>query len=381
MKIAILVEDQRDQQGNHYFPEPIFHAAVEALLQGMQEQRDMEVHIICCARKPMPSLAEIGRNLRYHSLTVSKFGWMTTAYQGCIRAVRRKLREIEPDIVHGQGTERNCAMEAAFSGYPNVLTLHGNMREVARFMRAKPWSYHGLSAGLEVLAMKRTYGVFCNSSHTESLARPLARQCWRVPNPVRLPFFAPANAGPVVPSRQIINIGTVCAYKRQLEVLELAAELHRRGVDVEFLFLGGIVDDDYGAAFRKQIAKAEREGYARYLGTLGPQEMVPVLDQCGAMLHLSVVESFGLVVAEGLARNLKFFGCRVGGVVDIASNVEGAELYEENDWEGMLRGITAWAQAGYPRPATASATMAARYHPRHIADRHLEIYREVLKRA
>ena len=63
---------------------------------------------------------------------VPKIGWMRTLFQGCVRATRKKIREIQPDIVHGQGTEADCAMSAVFSGFPNVLTLHGNMRAVAR---------------------------------------------------------------------------------------------------------------------------------------------------------------------------------------------------------------------------------------------------------
>jgi hypothetical protein len=48
-----------------------------------------------------------------------------------------KLKDIQPDIVHGQGTERDCAIRAVFSGYPNVIPIHGNMAELARLFRAR----------------------------------------------------------------------------------------------------------------------------------------------------------------------------------------------------------------------------------------------------
>jgi hypothetical protein len=54
---------------------------------------------------------------------------------GCIRATRRRLRTLQPDLVHGQGTERDCALSAIFSGFPNVVTIHGNMAELARTHR------------------------------------------------------------------------------------------------------------------------------------------------------------------------------------------------------------------------------------------------------
>ena len=90
-----------------------------------------------------------------------RIGWLRTGYQGCIRAARKKLREIQPDIVHGQGTERDCAISAAFSGFPNVVTVHGNMRKIARANCARPFSFLWLAARLEGFTLPRTDGVVC----------------------------------------------------------------------------------------------------------------------------------------------------------------------------------------------------------------------------
>ena len=50
-------------------------------------------------------------------------------------------------------------------------------------------------------------------------------------------------------------------------------------------------------------------------------------------------EAFGLVVAEALARNLKFFGTRVGGLPEITDGVEGAELFALNDEQSLVSAI------------------------------------------
>jgi len=83
------------------------------------------------------------------------------------RAVRRKLKEIQPDLVHGQGTELDCAVSAVFSGFPNVVTIHGNMAELARQFRARVGSFYWLTARLENFTLKRTAG--CSATrHTPS---------------------------------------------------------------------------------------------------------------------------------------------------------------------------------------------------------------------
>jgi glycosyltransferase involved in cell wall biosynthesis len=97
------------------------------------------------------------------------------------------------------------------------------------------------------------------------------------------------------------------------------------------------------------------------------------------MVHFPMEESFGLVVAEALARDLKLFGSRVGGIGDIAAGLPGAELFAVDDWRGLTAAIAGWIRSGFPRAQGAAQVMRARYHPEVIAKRHLEIYREVLQ--
>jgi glycosyltransferase involved in cell wall biosynthesis len=102
------------------------------------------------------------------------------------------------------------------------------------------------------------------------------------------------------------------------------------------------------------------------------------MDAASALVHFPSEEAFGLVVAEALARNLKLFASSTGGVPDIATGVEGAELFPMNDWGALENAIARWLEAGCPSPSGATGVMRQRYHPGAIAQRHLEIYREVL---
>ncbi|MEQ1861092.1 MAG: glycosyltransferase family 4 protein [Chthoniobacteraceae bacterium] len=378
LRVAFLTTDNREHFRDYAKPKPFFGTAPEAMLHGFAQLREIEVHVISCVRQPVQSPEKLADNVWYHALEVSKIGWMTTGYQGCIRAVRRKLRDVQPDIVHGQGTERDCAIGAVMSGYPNVLTIHGNMAELARLFRARPFTYGWINAWLEEFTLPRTGGVFCNSAYTEELVRPRARRTWRVANPLRPEFFRPSTNPPQDSVPRIVNIGLVCPRKRQLEILDLAGRLHASGIRVVFEFVGGCPDDDYARRFRERLADAEQAGFARWCGELSADELVSQIDRSAALLHFPSEEAFGLVVAEGLARNLKFFGARLGGIVDIASGLDGAELFDSNDWDALAAGISRWVEAGAPKPAGAAGVMETRYHPRVIAQRHLEIYREVL---
>jgi hypothetical protein len=115
VKIAILTADSREHFHDYENPAPYFGTAPEALLQGFAKMPEVEIHVVSCVRQPVNSPQKIAPNIFYHSLHVPKIGWMRTLYQGCIRATRKKLHEIQPDIVHGQGTEHNNALGAVYS--------------------------------------------------------------------------------------------------------------------------------------------------------------------------------------------------------------------------------------------------------------------------
>ena len=428
MRVAFLTTDNRDAHRRYDDPEPYFGPAPTALLEGFRmlgggenseikklgngetgkessgelrttnhEQRTppveprttndeprtvppFEIHVISCTQQPLSAPEKLASNIWYHSLHVPKIGWLRTGYQGCIRAVRKKLREIDPDIVHGQGTERDCSISAVLSGYPNVLTIHGNMAELARRFDSKPLGFHWLMGKLEDFTLPRTAGVFCNSDYTRSLVAPRARKTWRVDNPIRPEFFRPMPARMLTALPILLNVGVIGERKRQIELLEMAARIHRRGVALEMRFIGPCGHEPYADEFLTKIRAAEREGYASYRGVLVVEDLVSEMDAASGICHFPSEEAFGLVVAEGVARNLKFFGARVGGMPDIIQGVEGAELVDPRDFGTLEERITDWVSAGAPISIGGQELMRSRFHPAVIAHKHLEIYREILPR-
>lgn len=383
MTIVQLTTDNRQAFRQYDNPEPWFGPAPESLLQGFAQLPEAEVHVVTCTQRPMRAPEKLAENMWFHSLHVPKIGWMRTAYQGCVRAMRRKIHEIAPDIVHGQGTERECSLGAVFSGFPNVVTIHGNMAAVVHHQETTFARVFGHCASfLEAVALRRTGGVFCNSAYTESLVARHAKRTWRVPNPIRQAFFKPAGGQPIAQPPVLLNIGVITPRKNQVALLDVARDLHAAGHRFVFHFIGGLEEGtDYSRTFCEKMAVAREAGYADHLGTFEIDPLIDRMDSASALVHVPDEEAFGLVIAEALARNLKLFATKTGGIIDIASGVEGAQLFESKNWTSSLKeAIGHWLQSGAPRPHDAAIKMAARYQPVTIARRHLDIYREVLNR-
>lgn len=378
MRIVNVATDNREENRNYHEFTPSFAAGHEALLQGFARMPEIEFHAVSCTQQRMNSPERLAENIWFHSIHVPKIGWLRTFYQGCIRGVRRKVRELKPDLVHGHGTERNCGLCAAMCGYPNVISMHGSMIAQERLTKPCPGTFFWLASWLEKFALRRTQGVISNSRYMEELVQPLARKSWLVPHALRLAFFDPPP--PIDPRPCVLlNAGVISARKRQCELLDVAGQLHSKGLSFELRFIGPAPKGDaYARKFLDRIRPMQAAGYARYLGRLPEGELVRSYDAASGMIHFPSEESFGNVVVESLARNLKFFGSRLGGILDIVEGVPGIELFDYDDWTGLTGAVAKWIVEGHPRLDQAAAVMRNRYHPESIAHRYVEIYHQLL---
>jgi glycosyltransferase involved in cell wall biosynthesis len=387
IRVALLCSDSREVNRNYTASMPAFGTAPEALMEGFALlEGEVEVHIISCLQKrPAPSASKLGPNIYYHGLHVPNIGWLKTGYQGCIRATRQKLRDIKPDLVHGQGTERDCAMCATSSGFPNLLTIHGVMRAIFQVNRSRCFSYYWFAKHLETLALRRTRGVIAISPYVDALVSPHTRKTWFIPNALKMFFFDSATNQPRCPGPpRLVNVGVISPRKQQVELLEQLLRL-RGEVSFEFTFIG---KTNRGNQYTKRFVELLQVADATY-GGFKHYEHIPneafrdLYDKADAMIHFSTEESFGLTFAEALARNLTLFASDVGAVRQIAEGLSGCRIFNPRDFDGLINSLRLWLQdADYqmPRASTPNNIISSRHHPKVIAARHLEVYREIMLR-
>lgn len=377
MKLALLTTDNRENFRDYARVAPYFGTAPNGLLQGFALlDSAVEVHVISCTQRPLEAPEKLASNIFFHSLVVPKSGWLRTGYQGCIRAVRKKLREIQPDLVHAQGTERDCAISAIFSPYPRVLTVHGNLRLIARFFRAKPWSALGLQALLERFCLPRFDGIVCISRYTENAVRDLARRTWLLPNAADLAFYD-LEPAPVSPP-EILCVATIDERKNQNAFIDAVAPL-AQSIDFRLRFFGSSNrDSDFGRDF---FARLEKYPWCSYGGMIGRDELRAQFQRATALVLPTNEDNCPMTILEAMASGLPVLASKVGGVPDLVDDETTGLFSDPVVPETMRRGLERMlTDTGLRhRLMTAAREKALRsFHPRAIASRHLEIYREVL---
>jgi glycosyltransferase involved in cell wall biosynthesis len=378
MKVALLTTDNREDYKDYGAAAPCFGTAPEALLQGFARLPEVEVHVVSCTQQSVAAPEKLAANVFFHSLQVPKFGWMRTAFQGCIRAVRKRLQAIRPDIVHGQGTERECAISAVFSGFPNVLTIHGNVRRIARVTHVRAPSYWWLAARLEAFTVPRSRGVVCLTRHAQTAVMGLARRTWVVPNAVDASFFE-INARPrVIVPPQILCVGNICALKNQNALIRALDGLAEK-TKFQVVFLGRIQP---GGAYEDEFLGLVRARPWCVCGGFAEREKLKACFREATLLALpSLEENCPMAVLEAMAAGVPVVAARVGGVLDLVEEGRTGFFCEPLDGASMRRGIEKVLSA--PSVAVEVARNAKlrakeRFHPEVIARRHVEIYRELL---
>jgi glycosyltransferase involved in cell wall biosynthesis len=379
MRIVILTTDNREPHKDYSNPLPHFGTAPAALLEGLAVMPGIEVHVVSCIRQTVQSPEKIAPNTFFHSLVVPQAGWMRTLFQGCVRAARKKIRQLQPDLVHGQGTEADCSLSAIFSGFPNVLTLHGNMRSVARINGDPPFSYNWLAARLEGFVLPRTAGVVCITSYTQRAVADLARKTWILPNAVDARFFEVLPEPDLSAPPLGLCVGTVCGYKNQNALIHALDPLAAKQ-KFKILFAGSVTKNPYGEEFQRLVSERP---WCKHVGFLSREQLRTQLQQVSFLAHPTREDNCPMVVLEAMAAGVVVLASSIGGVPDLIQHEVNGLLCNPEKPETFRLAVERLImdRALANRLATeARARARQRFDPRVVAQKHMEIYREVISR-
>jgi glycosyltransferase involved in cell wall biosynthesis len=378
MKIVQITTDNRTHFRDYNQADPYFGTAPDALLQGFScLPNEVEIHVISVARERMRVPDKLARNIWFHQPVVPSWGMGRSLFLGAVRAIRELLKVIQPDIVHGQGSERECALAAAFSGFPNVLTLHGNMRVHAKRGENKGKAYYRLAAFLEGIALRRTDGVISISTYTDELVRPLAKQTWLMPNAADSRYFEAIHHPSEPPT--VLFVGGLDERKNPIGYIKACAALFA-GSDWKFRLCGiGAKGSPY---LTELEALAAQYPWIELAGWKSREDLLTEMERASLLVLPTFEDNCPMVVLEAMATGLPVIASAVGGVPDLISDGRTGMLFNPLNSESM-RSVTARMMENPQIRNTirdaARQEAKMRFHPKVVAEKHLEIYREVLQ--
>lgn len=378
MKIVQITTDARDAFKQYHYEMPYFGTAPTALFEGFKGMTGIELHVVSCSPVMMNAPEKLADNIYFHQPVVSGLGWGKTCFQGCARAVRMLLKDIKPDIIHGQGTERDCSIDAVFSGYPNILTLHGNMRVHAKRGENKGKAYYRLAAFLEGIAIRRTDGVVCISTYTDDLVKPLAKRTWLLPNAADSRYFQAAHK-PVDPPT-VLFVGRLDEGKNPIGFIKACAPLFE-GKGWKFRLCG--TGAKGGAYLAELEALASKNIWVELAGWKSREDLLSEMERASLLVLPTLEDNCPMVVLEAMAVGLPVIASNIGGIPDLLTEGKTGMMFDPSNTvsmkyvtETMMESPVLRAQIGY----AARAEALERFHPKVVAQEHLRIYRDVMGR-
>lgn len=219
--------------------------------------------------------------------------------------VRRLVRKLAPDVVHGIGSEHGYVWPAIGHGVPSIITIHGWLhvindlaghastlkrwflvREEARALR----SADRVIAINEYMRDRFVNEAGCKRERTvviENALNPIYLQDWtEAPRPI-----------------DIIMVGTLHPLKNQHIALDLFGRLARdHGMHPRVVIVGDATVES--AAYRDRLhATRDALGLANveFVGKKTPAELFDLYRSSRFLLHISEFEADPTVVAEALA--------------------------------------------------------------------------------
>ena len=378
LKIALLTSDARESFKNYQAQEPYFGTAPQGLIDGFSDFPEIEVHVISCSRIPLPASTKLAENIWFHQPVVGKWGWGRSLFIGCALATRELIYKLKPDIVHGQGTERDCAMAAVLSGCPNVLTIHGNMRVHAKRGENRGAAYYKLAAALEGFCLKRTDGVVAISRYTEDLVKGITPRTWFLPNAVDRRYFNVEATPPARP--RLLFVGSICERKNPIGLIRACEPMLRSG-ECTIAFAG---DGSPQSAYRKEFnALLETLPGLELLGFLDRDALGEEFRRTSILVLPTFEDNCPMVVLEAMAAGLPVAASQVGGIPDLITHGRDGLMFdphEPSDVKACIERLVREPALGARLGAQGRITAMERFHPKIIAGEHLKIYREVLGR-
>lgn len=305
------------------------------LIEGLKQISDLDIQVITCKKDIIKERTVRNNGVIVHYLPSQKhLGNITLDFIDKYR-IRKKIKELKPDIIHFQN-QTNYAYIGAKSHYPTVSTVHGIIHKEILFdrglincIRRFPRVY------LEKISLENNNYIICVSPYAENIAHSLsAAKTYFIPNPISDRYFKIKDAE--VPNR-ILCAAPISRLKNVLDLLK-ALNLLKEEIPLLRLHIAGeIRDHNYFKIISSYIKQYKLESNVEYLGHLSEQRLLKEYQECCILVLFSLHENSPMVIQQAMAAGKAVVATRVGGIPFLVEDGKTGFLVDREDIKELAR--------------------------------------------
>jgi len=359
----------------------------ETLAEALAELPDLEIHFITrCNTRRTTTIRKNGLSITY--LVAPRLLNAATLFGFTAWKANQLIKEINPHIVHGIGTEHIWPTVALMSGFPSVVTVHGIVNNVVQKLnlpllsRQKlVWTWFSI---LERIAVRKARHLISISPYVmKSLGQFIRAKTYTIENPVALKFFE-VNARPAS-SKQILFVGDTEQRKSLLTLLEAFSQLKENKLadGWHISVVGPIKKDYYYKKIMTYISENGLENQIVFKGFMLPDSLAKEYEQSAFLALSSIEETAPMCIAEAMAAGLPVVATNVSGVPYMVVTGQTGFLCAVNRAREMAEHMKTLMTNPVLRSEMgrrARALARERWDPQIIAKKTLEVYRAVVSK-
>jgi glycosyltransferase involved in cell wall biosynthesis len=369
-------------------------SVTHALAHALARRPDIECHVVAAMNGATIKYRRVGE-LHVHYIRRLNLPRLVTQRIHDVPALVRLIRSINPDIVHGEGQDRQ-ALAALGAGFPTVITPHGVLFIESRMMRQHSLDITGalrqyLITGMEREVFRRASDMIIISRYLPQIYGALLRaRTHFIENPIGQEFFQVRRSpeagrllfvGTVVPRKRVQDI--VAAVAQVLSMPESSGSSSQWRNGLQLRIAGPLVDTGSEALLRSTI---ESTGLQQRVILLGPVSQSQLLDEYARaqiLVLASKEETAPQVIAQAMACGLPTVASAVGGIPAMVREGETGLMFPFSDTQALAKQLFRLLSDSQLRKAVETRIVLEgreRFHPDSVAAQTVAVYREILAR-
>jgi glycosyltransferase involved in cell wall biosynthesis len=296
----------------------------------------------------------------------------------------RALAEIEPDVVHGHGTENAYSYVAVTSGFPHVISIQAIIRDLVRQHSSvtRRMLEHLVVQHVERYTVRRASNVIIKAPFAGDFVRSLnvRAKMFLLENIVHEAYFA-VERDRSAPKTSIAFVGSIMQTKGVEDLIRAfhVVSPHHPGVTLD-LFGTGV------GAYERQVARPLADGgpgatRIRFHGQQSADRIAQHFRTTAMLVLPSYFDTSPNVVAEAMVAGVPVVGTDVGGIPFMVRGGDTGQVVPLRDQQALVDAVAVYLDD--PELARTHGDRAReegrrRWGETRFVDRLLEIYREVI---
>jgi glycosyltransferase involved in cell wall biosynthesis len=283
-----------------------------------------------------------GTSLIYEPLEESIFDKLMFGYPPVSRALARTIRDVSPDVIHGQGTAKYIHA-AIRSRVRHIITVHGIFRDEMKVVKSKlsPWSRLERFAKLRLERhyVSRIENLIAITPEVAAYVRAAVPtvQVFPVDNTIDELFFEIKPLG--VESAPTILFVAAITFRKGLDMLLAAFPDVLSALPAAKLRIAGIWDWDpgYVEALKLQYRSLIENGSVSFLGGITQEQLILEMERASVLCLPSRAESAPMVISQAMASARPVVASRVGGIPNMITDGVNGRLWGLGDLASLSR--------------------------------------------